>query len=1011
MKSQELAKAYEPNKYEDSIYAAWEKSGVFDPDKLKAKGKPFVISMPPPNATGVLHLGHAAALAYEDLMIRYHRLKGEKALWVPGTDHAAIATQTKVEKILASEGTSREKLGREKFLARVRDYVADSQGTIRKQTRKMGSSCDWSRERYTFDDGLSRAVSEAFVRMYNDGLIERDYRIVNWCPRCASTLADDEVEYQEQDAKLYYIKYGPFVIATTRPETKLADTGVAIHPSDKKYKKYIGQTLDIGLAGHKIKVKVFADKAVDPKFGSGAVGVTPAHSAVDFEFAQKNNLEVIKLIDESGQIMASGGKYQDMDVLSARQAFVKDLEAAGQIVKIEDFKNNLSVCYRCDTPIEPLTSEQWFVRVNKKIPKRNKTLKQLASEAVKSGEIKILPERFAKIYHHWMNDLHDWCISRQIWWGHRIPVWYRKDNENIRITFFRHTQSEANALKIGAGQKDYKLTEKGIEQAHDIAKTIDKNDFDVIFCSDLSRARQTAEILFPDRKIIIDKRLREIDFGDLTSQPGSLIDKHRVKGFPNGETYQEVRDRTMSLLEEVSAKYKGKHIALVGHSGIWKVLEIIFKGKDFSKEFLNTHAALGGHKYGFAKDDEIYVGHDRPKGSGWVQDEDTLDTWFSSALWTFSTLGWPDKTKDLKTFHPTTVMETGYDIIFFWVARMILMTEYILGEKPFETVYLHGMIRDQEGKKMSKSLGNGIDPIEMSEKFGTDALRLSLIIGSAPGADLKLYEDKIAGYRNFVNKLWNISRFIFSSVESIKTVKAEPQGKTLADRWILSEFNSLIKEVSLDLDNFRFSPAGEKLYDFSWNKLADWYLEIAKIEGNKDQILLYILERLLLLWHPFTPFVTELLWQQFGQKEMLMIKAWPKAGKIDKKSLDNFSNLQKTVVKIRNLKAENKIPPKELPNCHLSSKALTKNDLEVVAKLSRITLVDDLPKAKSFSIGTTKGKINLVKDLSDKERQGLENYIKASEAKLKNKKFVDNAPPQVVAETKKRLEEAKNKLK
>ncbi len=1115
---QELEKAYEPQKYEDDIYATWEESGFFNPDNLKAKGKPFVISMPPPNATGILHLGHASALAYEDLMIRYHRLKGRKALWVPGTDHAAIATQTKVEKILAKEGSSREELGREKFLARVRDYVAGSQDTIRNQTRKMGSSCDWSRERYTFDKGLSQAVSEAFVRMYNDGLIERDYRIVNWCPRCASTLADDEVEYEEQDAKLYYIKYGPFTIATTRPETKLADTGVAVHPSDKKYKKYIGQTLDIDLAGHNIKVKVFSDKAVDPKFGSGAVGVTPAHSAVDFEFAQKNGLEIIKLIGEDGKLLSSGGKYKGMDTLSARKVFVKDLEAADQIVKVEDYKNNLSICYRCDTPIEPLTSEQWFVRVNKKIPGRNKTLKQLATQTVKSGEIKILPDRFAKTYYHWMDNLHDWCISRQIWWGHRIPVWYKKSDTDIKLTLFRHTQSEANALKVGAGHKDYKLTEKGVEQAKKIAGEINPDDFDIIFSSDLSRAKQTAEILFPGKKIISDKRLREVDFGDMTDKSSLMINKYRAKGFPNGETYQDVRDRVQLFLDDISSKYKNKKIAVVSHSGVWKVFEIIFNGADFTEEFLSTHAALGAKEYDLdKKSEEIYVGHDKPKGKGWIQDEDTLDTWFSSALWTFSTLGWPIKNKigfnkslvekvkngektithrlsekelsvgetciventqtkksfgfiritevkkikmkdldlsepgqgeyksieefrkriakyypdmdvtinsdlwvyryiyskksDLDTFHPTTVMETGYDIIFFWVARMILMTEYLLDQKPFETVYLHGMIRDKAGKKMSKSLGNGIDPIEMSQKFGTDALRLSLIIGSAPGSDLKLYEEKIAGYRNFVNKLWNISRFIFSSVDKPKSIKTEPKAKTLADKWILSEFNNLAKEVDVDLAEFRFSAAGEKLYDFTWNKLADWYLEISKIEKNKDQILLYILERLLILWHPFTPFVTELLWQQFDTKEMLMVKSWPKTGKVDKKSLENFSDLQKLVIKIRNLKAENKIPPKDLPNCYLESKIFSKEDLAVVAQLSRVTLVDSLPKAKSFTIGKTKGKINLVKELSDKERSDLEKYIKATEAKLNNKNFTDNAPPQVVADTKKRLTEAKNKLK
>ncbi len=839
---QELAKAYEPSKYEDDIYETWEESGFFNPDNLKAKGKPFVISMPPPNATGILHLGHAAALAYEDLMVRYHRLKGDKALWIPGTDHAAIATQTKVEKILASEGTDREKLGREKFLARGKDYVAGSQGTIRKQTRKMGSSCDWSRERYTFDEGLSRAVNQAFVRMYDDGLIERDYRIVNWCPRCGSTLADDEVEHSEQDAKLYYIKYGPFIVATTRPETKLADTGVAVHPSDRRYKKYVGQELDIDLAGHKIKVKVIADSEIDKRFGSGVVGVTPAHSTIDYELAQRHELEIIKLIDESGYIMKSGAKYKGMNVLEARRKFVADLEKAGQIDKIENIKNNLSICYRCDTPIEPLTSEQWFVRVNKKISNRNKSLKELAIEAVKGGDIEILPKRFDKTYYHWMENLHDWCISRQIWWGHRIPVWYTDDGEVIVA------QNEAEAK-------------------------------------------------------------------------------------------------------------------------------------------------------------------DRAKGKKLTQDEDTLDTWFSSSLWTFSTLGWPDETPDLKNFHPTNVMETGYDILFFWVARMIMMTEYALETKPFDTVYLHGMIRDKDGKKMSKSLGNGIDPIEMSEKFGTDALRLSLIIGSAPGADMRLYEDKIAGYRNFVNKLWNISRFIFSSMDNVKRVKKQPKAKTLADKWILSEFNETIKEITEDLEKFRFSEAGTKLYHFTWDDLADWYLEISKIEKDKQEILLYILERLLVLCHPFIPFVTEVIWEQFGEKELMMVHEWPTPGKVDKNVITNFTELKELVVNLRNLKAENKISPTEFPDCNLESKILDDKYLELAAKMARVNLTDKKVDVKAVAINSSKVFIDLTKELSDKEKQDLEKYIKNTEAKLANEKFVNNAPLEVIEDTKKRLAEAKNKLK
>ena len=837
----DMPKAYEASQHEDVIYDIWEKSGFFNPDNLKSKGQPFVISMPPPNATGVLHLGHASALAYEDLMIRYKRLQGYQALWLPGTDHAAIATQTKVEKILAKEGTDRETLGRDKFIARVKEFVAQSQGTIKKQTRKMGSSCDWSRERYTFDDDLSQAVNEAFVRMYNDGLIYRGNRIVNWCPRCQSTLADDEVEYKEQDAKLYFIKYGPFVVATTRPETKLADTGVAIHPDDSRYQKYLGQTLDVDLAGHKIKVKVFADASVDPSFGSGVIGVTPAHSAVDFDFAQKHGLEVIKLIDEQGKILPAGGKYQGLTVEEARNKFVADLTKAGQIDKIEDFKNNLSVCYRCDTPIEPLTSEQWFVAVDKKIPGRNKTFKELATEVVRKGDIKILPDRFTKIYFNWMDHLHDWCISRQIWWGHRIPVWYTESGEII--------------------------VAKDEAQAKDLAK---------------------------------------------------------------GQTIR--------------------------------------------------------------------------------QDSDTLDTWFSSGLWTFSTLGWPEQTSDLKKFHPTTVMETGYDIIFFWVARMILMTEYLLDDKPFETVYLHGMIRDKDGKKMSKSTDNGIDPLDMIKKFGTDALRLSLIIGSAPGADLRLYEEKIAGYRNFVNKLWNIARFILSGVEEIRVIDKQPEAKTLADRWILAEFNKLIHEMTADLDNFRFSPAGEKLYEFSWNKLADWYLEIAKIEKNKDEILLYILEKLLIISHPFTPFVTEVIWQEFKTDNLLMVANWPQAVKFDDHIISDFSELKELVASIRNLKAENKISPTDFPDCYIESKILDKNYLELAARLARVKLGDSKLAVEPIAINSSLVWINLKKAISDKDREALEEYIQSLEARLSDKNFVDNAPEAVVTATRDKLDKAKKSL-
>ncbi|MBU1202541.1 class I tRNA ligase family protein [Patescibacteria group bacterium] len=947
-KLEELAKAYEPGLYEDDIYKIWEESGFFNPDNLKESKEYFSIAMPPPNATGVLHLGHASALAYEDLMVRYNRLKGKKVLWLPGTDHAAIATQTKVEKILAKEGADRQTLGREVFLQRVKDYVANSQGTIRHQTRKMGSSCDWSRERYTYDDGLSYAVSEAFIRMYEDSLIYRGHRIVNWCPRCASTLADDEVEYKEQMAKLYYIKYGPFIVATTRPETKLADTGVAVHPDDKRYKEYTGQTLEVDLAGHKIKVKVFADLTVDKDFGSGVIGVTPAHSAIDYDFAKSHSLEIIKLIDEQGKILESGGKYKGLTVLAARQAFVKDLEKAGQIDKIEDFKNNLSICYRCDTPIEPLTSEQWFVAVDKKIPGRGKSLKELATEAVSSGEIKILPERFSKIYFHWMENLHDWCISRQIWWGHRIPVWYDEEGDII----VAHNEAEAKVKAKG----------KKIIQ--------DEATLDTWFSSSLWTFSTLGWPL--DKKLSFDKDLIAIIKSGEKKKTYRLSDK----GFSKGETV---------ILENSQSKEN------FGYARIIDVKIIKFKDLDLKQ--------AGHEKYNNTDDFKDVF-------KKYYPDKDITD---DTDLWCYEFIY--SQKADLDLFHPTSVLETGYDIIFFWVARMILMSQYILKDKPFDTVYLHGLIRDKEGQKMSKSLGNGIDPLEMIEKFGTDALRLSLIIGSSPGADLRIYEEKIAGYRNFVNKLWNISRFIFNFVEDIRPVVKQPPVKTLADRWILAELNKLIGQVSDDMDNFRISAAGEKIYDFSWNKLADWYLEISKIEKEKDDILLYILEKLLILSHPFTPFVTEKIWQEFGQAELLMIKKWPETVKFDDNIISDFAELQELVVAIRNLKAENKIAPTDFPDCYIESKILDDDYLILASQMARVTLSDHRLDVEAKYINSSIVYIDLSKEMTDKERKDLQKYIGGMEAKLQNESFVKNAPVDVIEETKKRLQEAKNKLK
>jgi valyl-tRNA synthetase len=900
---QELPKAYDPSQYEDDIYKKWEKSGYFNPDNLDLpkNAKNYSIVMPPPNVTGVLHMGHAAMLALEDILIRCRRMKGERALWVPGVDHAAIATQTKVEKILKGEGTDRHKLGREKFLEKVRQFAQESHDTIVGQIKKMGCSCDWSREAYTLDEVRTKAVRTVFKMMYDDGLIYRGDRVVNWCPRCHSTLADDEVEYKTQKAKLYTFKYGkdfPFAIATTRPETKLGDTAVAVNPKDKRYEKYIGKIYEVDFAGIQLKLKVIADKAVDMNFGAGAVGVTPAHSMADWQMAQNHNLKIVKVIDENGNICSDFNEYANLPTVVARELIVDRLKEQGLLEKEEEIENNLSLCYRCDTPIEPLPSLQWFINVNKKIPKYKKSIKELTVEAVKKGvfgrdKIKIYPERFEKNYFHWMDNLRDWCVSRQIWYGHQIPVWY--------------------------------------------------------------------------------------------------LNKSKIKN---------------------------------------------------QKSKINN---------------EIYVGIEAPEGEGWAQDEDTLDTWFSSGLWTFSTLAnKPEQIKikngkiaiennDFKLYHPTQVLETGYDILFFWVARMIIMTTYAVGDIPFYDVYLHGLIRDEKGKKMSKSLGNVINPLDMIKKYGTDAVRLSLVIGTSPGNDMNLSEEKIAGFRNFTNKLWNISRYVLQSskfkVQNSKLQLKIPacqslapagrQNLTLADEWILEKLQNLIKDVSEDLDNYRFSQAGEKLRDFTWSDFADWYLEASKFEkgGEKQQVLLYVLENILKFWHPFMPFVTEAIWGEMDKEKLLMVEKWPSPSAIlsdseesqdrRKKQDDNFEIIKNIIIAIRNARAQNRVEPARKikaviyggKNAKLikSQEHLIKNlrtgikELEVKAKGEKIKdaiyiTADNIEIYLIGAVGGEKEKIRIKKECDN-----LEKLIVNTEKKLSDKEFVKKAPAQIVRQEKDKL--------
>ncbi|MBN2306750.1 valine--tRNA ligase [Candidatus Peregrinibacteria bacterium] len=870
-----LDKAYDAKKYEDAIYKKWEKSGAFKADS-QSKKKPFCISMPPPNATGTLHLGHAIMLALEDILIRHRRMKGYEALWVPGTDHAAIATQNKVEKLLAEEGVTREQLGRESFLNRVKEYVADSQDIIRNQIRKMGSSCDWERERYTLDDDLNRAVIEVFVRMYEDGLIYRGHRIVNWCTRCGSTLADDEVEYVEVQTPFYYIKYGPVVIGTARPETKFADKVVVVHPEDKRYKKYVGQEMDIDWIDGKIKAKFIADKdAADMEMGTGAMTITPAHSFVDFDLAKKYKLEIEPIIDERGKMLPIAGEFAGMDVAECRTLLVKKMQKLGLIDRIdENYTHNLSVCYRCNTAVEPLVSEQWFIDVNKKCKAlKGKSIKQRSIEVVKKGDIQIIPDKFNKTYFHWMEDLRDWCISRQIWWGHRIPVWYCACDKNCK----------------------------------------------------------------PECR-----------------QP--IVSRETPKA---------------------CSHCKSKNLK---------------------------------------------------------QDEDTLDTWFSSALWTFSTLGWPKKTADLKKFHPTSVMETGYDILFFWVARMIIMTTYALGDIPFEKVYLHGLIRDREGRKMSKSLNNGIDPLEMIDQFGADALRMSMVIGNTPGNDMRLYEEKIKGYRNFTNKLWNASRFVLGIFEE-KNIKSAPpldlKKLSDSDQWILEKLNRTITSVDDALTNFRISEAGQVLYDFLWSDFCDWCLELSKGEKQNPAVLYHVLKTILILLHPIVPFVTEQIWSELpGSQGMLINEAFPALfkGKFDGSATDTAIEV---ISALRRMRAENKIEPGEkIPVVlygHQKMAALESHQEEIIklARISKLTLKEEGPKLPGAATDVASGVDVLIplgglvdtkkeKERLTKEIANLNKYIASVSGKLANKHFLQNAPKAVVEGEKKKLSDATvrmNKMK
>ena len=855
----ELPKVYEPREVEGRVYEMWEKNGCFegrrDPDK-----RPFTIVMPPPNVTGQLHMGHAMDCTLQDILIRFKRMQGYAALWVPGTDHAGIATQIKVEEELRkSEGLTRYDLGREKFLERVWDWKHKFGNRIVEQQKKLGASCDWSRARFTMDEGLSNAVRHVFVSLYNKGLIYKGSRIINWCPHCVTALSDAEVAYKEKPGHLWHIRYpiageeGRYVtVATTRPETMLGDTGVAVNPEDGRYRDIVGKKCILPLVNKEIPI--VADAYVDMEFGTGCVKMTPAHDPNDFEVGLRHNLESIRVLDDNGKVVEGYGRYSGMDRYEARKAIVADLEEQGYLVKVEEHTHNVGTCYRCGTDVEPIISAQWFVKME--------PLAREALRVVNDGEVKFVPDRFSKIYTNWMENVHDWCISRQLWWGHRIPAWTCEDCGGMTV-------SETDPTEC--------------QHCH------------------------------------------------------------------------------------------------------------------------STHIR---------------------------QEEDVLDTWFSSALWPFSTLGWPDESsEDFKYFYPTDVLVTGYDIIFFWVARMIFSACEHTGKPPFHTVFIHGLVRDDKGRKMSKSLGNGIDPLEMADQYGADALRFNLITGNSPGNDMRFYTERCEAMRNFANKIWNASRFLMMNL-TIDRCEL-PDRLELEDKWILSKLNSVIPEVTENMERYELGVAAQKVYDFIWDSYCDWYIELTKtrLQGEDEdsklraqQVLCYVLTETLKLLHPFMPFITEEIWQALPHSgDYLMLQQWPQhRAELDFPEEEKAMELIMDAIRgVRARRAEMNVPPSKKAQLTVSTleRAVFEQGIPFLKRLAYASdvTVEGVADAGSDDAMTAQGMVTVtthaarlfmpLAELVDlkKEKARIEKELKKNraeldklEAKLGNPGFVNKAPAHVV---------------
>ena len=847
--AKDLAKVYDPKDVEDRTYDFWTKNGYFHA-KCDKDLKPYAIVMPPPNITGQLHMGHALDNTLQDAIIRWRRMQGYDALWLPGTDHASIATEAKIVEAMAKEGIKKEDIGREAFLERAWQWKEQFGGRIIQQLKKMGSSCDWDRLRFTMDEGCSKAVREVFVNLYEKKLIYRGERIINWCTHCRTSISDAEVEYEELDGSFWHIRYpladgsGYVQLATTRPETMLGDTAIAVHPDDERYKDIVGKKVILPIVNKEIPV--VADNYVEIDFGTGVVKITPAHDPNDFEVGLRHNLPVINVLTEDGKMNENAGKYEGMDRYECRKAIVKELEEGGYLVKVEPMKHNVGSCYRCHTIVEPRVSKQWFVKMQ--------PLAEPAIDTVKKGEVKFVPDRFDKIYYHWMENIKDWCISRQLWWGHRIPAWY---------------------------------------------------------CSDCG-------------EVIVSK-----------TDP------------------------------DCCPKCGSKNI---------------------------------------------------------TQDPDTLDTWFSSALWPFSTLGWPEKTPELEHFYPTNTLITGYDIIFFWVARMIFSGCEHMGKYPFDTVFIHGIVRDSQGRKMSKSLGNGIDPLEVIDKYGADALRFTLVTGNSPGNDMRFSDEKVGASRNFANKLWNAARYVLMNLGEDEPAPHIPENLALEDKWILSKFNTLAKEITDNLEKFELGIAVQKLYDIIWDVFCDWYIEISKIrlqagreaaQTAKD-VLVYVLSNTLKLLHPFMPFITEEIWQSLPHDgESIMISKWPEYSEalaFDAEE-NEMEKIMEAVRAIRNRRAEMNVAPSKKAKYFVAT--ADKETFEFagvfmkrLASASEVEVGDSFDIDGAVAIVTSDAKIYIpMGELIDfeaerarlnKEKDKALKELDFIDKKLNNPGFVSKAPEAVV---------------